>query len=150
METDNKDKKFGVFVYEFLGTAFVMYALIIDNGIFVSSALATNFAMMCIAYNVSGGHFNPAISVGMFIANKQFGKDLMPLLLMVGAQFAGAFFGILLGFFAVIDSDYQSSLTNDKHANVPSKWVNFNAFLPMKANFGFDNGITTDVKTGTF
>ena len=130
METDNKDKKIGVFVYEFLGTAFVMYALIIGNGYFVPAALATNFAMMCIAYNVSGGHFNPAISVGMFIANKQFGNDLLPLLLMIGGQFAGAFFGILLGFFAVIDKEYQESLTDDKHANVPSKWVSFDAFLP--------------------
>ena len=63
-------------------------------------------AMMCIAYNVSGGHFNPAISVGMFVANKKFKDDFISLLLMVGAQFAGAFFGILLGFLAVIDSKY--------------------------------------------
>ena len=90
--------------------------------------------MMCIAYNVSGGHFNPAISVGMFLAQKKFGEDLLPLILMVVAQFAGAFFGILLGYFAVIDSEYQDKQVtddNEKHANVPSGWVNFKAFLPL-------------------
>ena len=110
METNNKDKKVGVFLYEFLGTAFIMYALIIGNGIFAYAALAVTFAMMCISYNVSGGHFNPAISIGMFLAQKKFGEDLLPLLLMIVAQFSGAFFGILLGFFAVIDSDYQDKL----------------------------------------
>ena len=34
METQNKDKKIGVFAYEFLGTAFIMYAMIICNGAF--------------------------------------------------------------------------------------------------------------------
>ena len=107
METENKDKKIGVFVYEFLGTAFIMYALIIGNGEFGNGAMAVTFAMMCIAYNVSGGHFNPAISVGMYVAEKNFGGNLVALGLMVVAQFAGAFFGILLGFLAVIDSTYM-------------------------------------------
>ena len=62
--------------------------------------------MMFIAYNVSGGHFNPAISVGMYIAEKDFGGNLITLGLMVAAQFAGAFFGILLGFLAVLDVAY--------------------------------------------
>jgi len=31
METGNKDKKIGVFAYEFLGTAFIMYAVIVDQ-----------------------------------------------------------------------------------------------------------------------
>ena len=111
METNNKDKKVGVFMYEFLGTAFIMFALIINKGAFGLKPVAVNFAMMCVAYNVSGGHFNPAKTVGMFVANKKFKDDFLPLLLMVGAQFAGAFFGILLGFLAVIASEYMSEAT---------------------------------------
>ena len=107
---------------------------------------STTIVMMCIAYNVSGGHFNPAISVGMFLAQKKFGEDLLPLILMVVAQFAGAFFGILLGFFAVIDSEYQDkkvSDDNEKHANVPSSWVSFTAFLPKTGKRGnnYDDGL---------
>ena len=106
METQNKDKKIGVFVYEFLGTAFIMAALIMQRGEYSFCSLLMTFVMMTIAYNVSGGHFNPAISLGMFVAEKDKGANLITLGLMVGAQFAGAFFGILLGFFAVLDSEY--------------------------------------------
>ena len=70
METENKDRKIGVFAYEFLGTALIMYAVMISGGESITSAIPTTIAMMCIAYNVSGGHFNPAISIGMFFANK--------------------------------------------------------------------------------
>ena len=42
----------------------------------------------------------------MFIAEKNIGGNLVSLILMIAAQFAGAFFGILLGYFAVIDSEY--------------------------------------------
>ena len=107
METGNKDKKIGVFVYEFLGTAIIMFALIIANGEFILGVYSITFAMMCIAYNVSGGHFNPAISIGMYIAEKNFGENIVTLGLMVGGQFAGAFFGILLGFLAVIDKNVE-------------------------------------------
>ena len=107
MEVGNKDKKIGVFVYECLGTAFIMAALIIGDGMYGSGCFYTTIAMMCIAWNVSGGHFNPAISLGMFVAEKKWGSDLIPLLLMVGGQFAGAFLGILFGFMAVADATYQ-------------------------------------------
>ena len=100
-----------MFVYEFLGTAFIMTALISQHGSGSGASLMVTFAMMTIAYNISGGHFNPAISVGMFVAEKDKGSNLITLGLMVGAQFAGAFFGILLGFFAVMDSTYQEELT---------------------------------------
>ena len=106
METQNKDKTIGVFVYEMLGTAFIMTAFIISSGDFGGAALSTTVVMMCIAYNVSGGHFNPAITVGMFIAGKDIKGNLKPLILMIVAQFVGAFLGILFGFLAVIDSDY--------------------------------------------
>ena len=72
-----------MFAYEFLGTAFIMFGLIISNGNFAASGYALTFCMMCIAYNVSGGHFNPAISIGMYVAEKNFGGNLIALGLMV-------------------------------------------------------------------
>ena len=69
----------------------------------------------------------------------------MPLILMVVAQFAGAYLGVLLGFFAIIDSEYQDKQVADgesKHANVPKKWVSFNAFLPLDASMSDDKGLT--------
>ena len=73
MEVENKDKKIGVFVYEFLGTATILYVTMVCDGVSILGSTTTTIAMMCIAYNISGGHFNPAISIGMFFANKQFG-----------------------------------------------------------------------------
>lgn len=137
MESGNKDAKIGVLLYELIGTSLIMMALIIANGNFGLIASGVTFAMMCIAYNVSGGHFNPAITVGMFVADlKNLKSNLMPLLLMIAGQFAGAFLGILFGFFAVIDADYQdkqAATGYSSDANVPADWVNFDAFLPLDA-----------------
>ena len=67
-----------------LGTAFIMTALIMQNNELSAACLTVNFVMMTIAYNVSGGHFNPAISVGIFVAEKDWGSNLITLGLMVG------------------------------------------------------------------
>lgn len=34
METENKGKPLGVFAYEFLGTAFIMYSLMMFRGVY--------------------------------------------------------------------------------------------------------------------
>ena len=113
METGNKDKKIGVFAYELLGTAFIMYAVIVEEsyekfvGIFGDAYIYITLAMMMIAWNVSGGHFNPAITVGMLIASKDFGGNAAVAFLMIAGQFAGALFGILFGFLAIINRDYM-------------------------------------------
>ena len=107
METQNKDKKIGVFAYEMIGTGLIMFALIIAEGEYLGGGpVSTTFAMMCLAYNVSGSHFNPAITLGMFIAEKDIKGNLITMVLMILGQFAGAFFGILLGWLAVMDDDY--------------------------------------------
>jgi len=102
METGNKDKKIGIAAYECLGTAFIMYGVMVDLGGF-SSAIPITFAMMVLAWNVSGGHFNPVISIGMYIAEKDFGGNLVTLLIMMVAQCAGAFLGLLFGYLSLID-----------------------------------------------
>ena len=148
METGNKDKKIGVFAYECIGTALITAALIIQDGSYYGlGCFYTTVAMMCIAWNVSGGHFNPAISLGMFVAEKKWGSDLFPLLIMVGGQFVGAFVGILFGWMAVEDSDYQEKQTGQgesSHATVPSNWINFTAFLPLDAEKSVDDGMSRD------
>ena len=85
MESENKNKRVGVFVYEFLGTAFIMYALMLSKGQFGLGPGLMTLIMMLVAWDISGAHFNPAISLGMFVANKKWGQDLLPLLIMIGA-----------------------------------------------------------------
>ena len=107
METGNKDKKIGVAVYEALGTAFIMYALMVNVGSFISSAAVVTFACMCIAWNVSGAHFNPAITIGVYISEKNFGGNALMAGIMILAQFGGAFLGLIFGYLALISKDYM-------------------------------------------
>lgn len=63
-------------VAEFLGTGFlVLVALVLSETTAVSYFIATSVAVaLAVAYmvfsNVSGGHFNPAITIGMWTARK--------------------------------------------------------------------------------
>jgi glycerol uptake facilitator-like aquaporin len=72
------------FVVEFLGTLFFLYVIIATgNAIAIGAALA--IAIM-VGGNISGGHFNPAVSVMMYAAGKLSRADLIPYLLV---QLAG-------------------------------------------------------------
>ena len=43
--------------------------------------------------SVSGGHFNPAVSTGVFIVNGKYNEDLKTFLTMVVSQLLGAIIG---------------------------------------------------------
>ena len=62
---------------------------------FVGVALAFGLTVLTMAYSVggiSGGHFNPAVSVGLFVAGRLEGKALFPYIVaqVVGAILASA------------------------------------------------------------
>lgn len=85
METGNKEKKIGIAAYECIGTAFIMYSFMVNKGIFSFSGASVTFAMQVLAWNVSGGHFNPVISVAMYISEKDFGGNLVTLLILLAS-----------------------------------------------------------------
>ena len=149
METGN-ESKVGVIAYEFLGTAFIMYAIMVEtarvNGTDPLAGIGVNFLMMALAWNISGGHFNPAISVAVFVSEKQ-GKNTVTLILELVAQFAGAFLGVLLGFSALVDKTYQENNTPKGYStesNVPRTWVGTLAPIAPSSGFGYDYGPATD------
>ena len=136
METGNKDKKIGVFAYELLGTAFIMYAVIVEEsyekfvGIFGGAYIYITLAMMMIAWNVSGGHFNPAITIGVYVASKDFSGNALTCLLMIAGQFLGAILGFLFGFLALISKDYMKDYAiikfnpdREHDANIPENYI---------------------------
>lgn len=69
--------------YEFIGTAFIMYAMMMENGHYIGGAVLMTLAMMTLAWNISGGHFNPALTLGMYIAEKDFGGNALIAGLMI-------------------------------------------------------------------
>ena len=142
METKNADKKIGVFVYEMLGTSMIMYAFMVNRGLFNYGAKFVTFAMMVIAWNVSGGHFNPAISLGVYVSEKKWGGNALTLLLMMAGQFAGAFLGILWGYLALIDSKIQDELASGMADGSHSKvnYVFITQILPQTPSGTNDYG----------
>ncbi len=85
METGNKEKKIGIAAYECIGTALIMYSFMVTRGNFTYASVYITFAMTVLAWNVSGGHFNPVISVAMYISEKDFGGNLVTLLILVAS-----------------------------------------------------------------
>mmetsp|Transcript_105795 Transcript_105795/g.146262 ORF Transcript_105795/g.146262 Transcript_105795/m.146262 type:complete len:102 (-) Transcript_105795:535-840(-) len=96
MEVPNGNKnKLSVVLYEFLGTAFLLYAINLSRG----NAFAIAFTVFCLLITggkISGAHYNPSVSIGVYIQEWNFG-GLFPLfsLIFIG-QCLGGFFGIWL------------------------------------------------------
>ena len=107
METGKQNRKLGVFMYEMIGTAFIMFTFMIDRASgFTGYPAKMTFAMMVLAWEVSGGHFNPTVSVGVFVAEKDYSNNAGTLLIMILGQVVGAVLGWGFGYFALIDVTY--------------------------------------------
>ena len=72
------------FLVEFLGTLFLLYVILAtNNALAIGAALAI---AILVGGHISGGNFNPAVSVMMVSAGKLPKNDLIPYVL---AQIAG-------------------------------------------------------------
>lgn len=67
METKlGSNRKFTVALYEAIGTALFTYCIIVSTADAVAAALSL-FAMIVIFGKVTGGHFNPAVTMGVLV-----------------------------------------------------------------------------------
>jgi len=72
------------YLVEFIGTLFFLYIILTTgNAVAIGAALAI---AILVGGNISGGNFNPAVSIMMVAAGKLDSKDLIPYIL---AQVAG-------------------------------------------------------------
>ena len=94
---------------------------------FVGVSLAFGLTVLTMAYAVghlSGGHFNPAVSVGLWAGGKFNGKDLVPYIL---SQCAGAFLAATTLFF-ILSGKAGFAIDNTKAGAFASN--GFGAFSP--------------------
>lgn len=69
METKlGSNRKCTVMLYEALGTALFTYCLLVSTADAIAAAFSL-FSMLIIFGSVSGGHFNPAVTVGVYISH---------------------------------------------------------------------------------
>jgi glycerol uptake facilitator-like aquaporin len=104
MKAISKASLWAKLLYEFIGTAFLVFAF---NA---SGRGIAYFLMWIIAYKVSGAHFNPATSLAVFIVERQPFKDFLTLFAYMVAQFVGAFAGFGVAYLLVKDNRRTSLL----------------------------------------
>jgi len=95
-------KEVHVFIAEVFGTCFLVYAVNMQ-------AVWTSFGVFGIAFTlfgcilmfggISGGNFNPAVTMGVLVSRpRDIGRNIMLFFVSTMAQYIGATIGILLAY----------------------------------------------------
>jgi len=104
METKlGHDRKFLVAIYEAAGTALFTYCILVSTADAVAAALSL-FAMIIIFGDVTGGHFNPAVTLGVLVWQFFKGNSISNMFFAISiilAQCLGAIAGAQLSTFAL-------------------------------------------------
>ena len=103
MEVEGGHKrKFTVMICEMLGTALFIYGIILtDKAVSIPFSL---FASILIFGAITGGHFNPAVSLGVYIANltgKSEGNSFVFLMIIWLGQFLGGGLAMLFAYLSL-------------------------------------------------
>jgi len=106
-----------VAIYEFFGTSVLVWAVLISGG----SAFAVPFVffgLIMACDNVSGSHFNPAVTTGVYFTTKNFKGNFSFYLVILLAEFAGGLFGLFLSWIVLL----PNPIANGFDA-VPAMWI---------------------------
>ena len=105
MEVRGADQyKCSVFTYEMFGTAILVFNILVSGGEPIVGAI-TVFAVILVLNPVTGAHFNPSVTIGVYISRMEYRRELAFFLLMILAQFVGAAIGALLAVAALFSLD---------------------------------------------
>ena len=77
-----KQNKGIVCVYEFFATSFLVYAVLASGGNALAASL-TVLALIILCDPISGAHFNPCVTIGVFMASKKLGENLVFFLMIL-------------------------------------------------------------------
>ena len=96
----SQDKKLLVTVYEMLGTALFIYCILTSHGNPLAVVVGL-FSSIIIFGGITGGHFNPAVSLGVYIANGKYLTQIVFLIMIIIGQLIGACLGMLLAMLSI-------------------------------------------------
>lgn len=116
-----KRNKLIVCIYEAIGTGLLIYAINVSQG-GPSQKFGVSFmifALILIAGPISGAHFNPAVTLGVYISNVHWKEDWGFCLLIMLAQFVGGLWGMSLAWLSL----YNENGDNVTWAQVPQSEV---------------------------
>ena len=105
-----------VAVYELIGTAFLVYAILVSGGNPVAVTMSV-FLIILVLGPITGAHMNPAVTIGVYVSRVKFGQDIIFCLIIIFAQCCGG----LLGIGWAVGSLYTTDLP-DGNKIIPS-WV---------------------------
>lgn len=92
MEADGHKRMFTVCACEFLGTALFIFGILQTN--LPLSIPFSLLASVVIWGDITGGHFNPAVTLGVFVTLGDYGKNFAFMIMIMIAQIAGGFLAI--------------------------------------------------------
>ena len=79
-----------------------MYAVLVSGGTGSDSWGITGplalFAIVNIFGGVSGGHFNPAVTLGVYVREQKWAENFIFTIMIIASQVGGAIVGMLLGY----------------------------------------------------
>lgn len=104
MEADGHNRKLLVCFYEAIGSALFMYCILASGGNAYAVCMGL-FASIMIFGGVTGGHFNPAVTLGVYTASGEYGKNLLLMIFIILFQLLGAVGGAALAWLALRTTD---------------------------------------------
>merc|ERR1712166_400590 len=99
-----------VFLYEFIGTFFLVCGVIATKGNPIGIGL-TLFFLLLLGGPITGAHHNPAVSIGVLINNQWNLKRLVQFFNMLAAQFIGALIGMEFLYMCIVTKSHGKNIS---------------------------------------
>ena len=91
-----------------LGTALFVYCILTSHGNALAVVIGL-FSSIIIFGGITGGHFNPAVSLGVYLSNGNYASQIGYLLMIICGQFLGAVLGLMLAVLSIYEKGAEDN-----------------------------------------